>query len=493
MNLSKRVRIQLAFFMVITVVAGGVMAFMYLRLPSTLFGIGRYQVTLNLPTAAGLYPNSNVTYRGTEVGRVEAVRLSTAGVDAVMSLRSDMKIPADLDAIVHSQTAAGEQFVDLVPRSGNGPHLRNGDVIPLDRGSVPPDINTLLRAANTGLQAIPHGNLKTVIDESFTAVGGLGAELSRIVRYSTALASDARNNLDALTAVIDHSKPILDSQIDTSDSIQAWASNMASITAQLEAQDNSISNLLDEGPVALDEARQLLDRLQPSLPILLTNLVSVADVALVYQPNLEQLLVLLPAGIEALQGAGLANRDTKQDYRGLYLSFNLNLNLPPPCTTGYLPAQQMRPPSEVDYPDRPAGYLYCRVPQDSMFNVRGARNLPCAERPDKRAPTAEMCESDEVYVPLNDGFNWKGDPNATLSGQAVPQPRTGDPPLASAPGQVPSAGAPPIAVTEYDANTGTYAGPDGKHYTQSNLARTDGGPATWQDLLLPPKSGLRGR
>ncbi len=32
-----------------------------------------------------------------------------------------------------------------------------------------------------------------------------------------------------------------------------------------------------------------------------------------------------------------------------------------------------------------------------------------------------MCESNENYVPLNDGYNWKGDPNATLSGQAVPQ------------------------------------------------------------------------
>ncbi|EHI14829.1 MCE family protein [Mycolicibacterium thermoresistibile] len=486
MNLSKRVRIQLGFFAVITVFAGGMMTFMYLRLPSTLFGIGQYRVTVNLPVAAGLYPNSNVTYRGTEVGRVEAVRLTTVGVDAVMSLRSDTKIPADLDAIVHSHTAAGEQFVDLVPRSGGEPHLRDGDVIPLHRASVPADINTVLRAANTGLQAIPHDNLKTVIDESFTAVGGLGAELSRIVRFSTELASDARAHLDALTAVIDHSTPVLDSQIDTSDAIQVWASNMASITAQLEAQDSSIRTLLDEGPPALDETRELFDRLLPSLPILAANLVSIADVALVYQPNLEQLLVLLPAGIEALQGAGLANRDTRQDYRGLYLSFNLNLNLPPPCTTGYLPARQMRPPSEVDYPDRPPGYLYCRIPQDSMFNVRGARNLPCAERPGKRAPTVEMCESDEEYVPLNDGLNWKGDPNATLSGQAVPQPRAGDPALSSGPDQAPPAVAAPIAIAEYDPETGAYVGPDGKHYTHFNLGRSGGSPATWQDLMLPP-------
>ena len=54
-----------------------------------------------------------------------------------------------------------------------------------------------------------------------------------------------------------------------------------------------------------------------------------------------------------------------------------------------------------------------------MLNVRGARNLPCETRPGKRAPTVKMCESDETYVPLNDGYNWKGDPNRTYSGQAI--------------------------------------------------------------------------
>ena len=137
-----------------------------------------------------------------------------------------------------------------------------------------------------------------------------------------------------------------------------------------------------------------------------------------------------------------------------------------------------------DYPDRPAGDLYCRIPQDSPNNVRGARNLPCITVPGKRAPTVAMCESDETYVPLNDGNNWKGDPNATLSGQAVPQLRPGQQPAETVPAPAPEP--PAVAAAEYDPASGTYVGPDGKVYTQSNLGRTANEEQTWQTMLLPP-------
>ncbi|MDT5109983.1 MAG: phospholipid/cholesterol/gamma-HCH transport system substrate-binding protein, partial [Mycobacterium sp.] len=135
------------------------------------------------------------------------------------------------------------------------------------------------------------------------------------------------------------------------------------------------------------------------------------------------------------------------------------------------------------------GDLYCRVPQDSPWNVRGARNIPCETVPGKRAPTVKMCESDEHYVPLNDGYNWKGDPNATLSGQDVPQLPPGTPPAAAhdpAPPPPAGPGPPPIATATYDPATGKYVGPDGKVYTQSDLAQPAPEEKTWQNMLLPP-------
>ena len=137
-------------------------------------------------------------------------------------------------------------------------------------------------------------------------------------------------------------------------------------------------------------------------------------------------------------------------------------------------------------PRPPAGDLYCRIPQDSLFNVRGARNYPCLTRPGKYAPTVKMCESDENYVPLNDGYNWKGDPNATLSGQDIPQLPPGSQPAQVAPPPPASGPPPPLAVTGYDPATGNYVGPDGRIYNQSDLAQETPKENTWQTMLMPP-------
>jgi phospholipid/cholesterol/gamma-HCH transport system substrate-binding protein len=409
------------------------------------------------------------------------VHLTDGGVDAVLSLRSDIRMPADVDAQVHSTSAVGEQYVALQPRSDSAATLKSGDVIPRDRASVPPDINTLLDATNTGLEAIPGDNLRTTIDEGYVAFGGLGPEISRVVKGSTRLATDARQNLDELTNVIDNVAPVLDTQTDTSDSVQALTAHLADITGQLKAKDQAVQGVLKNGPGAADEARALFDRLKPTLPVLMANLATLAPVLVTYQPSIEQILVLVPQGAAMFQATAVPNHGTVQPYKGGFLSFNLNLNLPPPCTTGYLPPQQRRSPSYQDAPDRPAEDLYCRVPQDAMFNVRGVRNFPCETRPGKRAPTVKMCESDENYVPLNDGFNWKGDPNATLSGQDLPQGPPGTPPR-----QPPPAAPPPIAIATYDPSTGSYVGPDGKVYTQADLSQSASKERTWQTMLLPP-------
>ncbi|OBJ86580.1 MCE family protein [Mycobacterium asiaticum] len=484
LRLNRKTWIQLAILSVVTVVSCGAMAFNYMRLPETLFGIGQYNVTVDLAQSGGLYENSVVTYRGTDVGQVKSVNVTATGVRAVLAMRSGVKVPSDVQASVHSRSAIGEQFIELTPKTdeAHGRPLRDGDVIPAGRVDVPVDIGRLLDMTNRALQAIPRENLRTVMDEANRAVGGLGPELSRIVDGSAALAIAGGRTINPLTTLIDQSPPVLNSQVQTSDAIATWAHRTAAIMAQFQAQDAALRDLLTQGSSGLEEGRALFDRVAPAVPTLMANLVSLGDIALVYRHDIEQILVLLPHGIAVMAGSLVPNANTKQDYTGFYLDFNLNMNLPPPCTTGFLPPTQRRSPASVDAPDRPAAELYCRLPQDSELNVRGARNIPCETKPWKRAPTVELCESDEEYVPLNEGYNWKGDPNATTTGQGVPQyPPGQDPRLPPPRGTAPPP--PPVAVATYDPATGDYVGPDGHRYTEYDLAHPRA--KNWQSLLVP--------
>ena len=124
--LTLRIRIQLAVFAVVALIFAAAMAFGYIRVPA-MFGIGRYQVTVQLPRTAGVHPGGNVTFRGAEVGRIKDVRLTDTGWPRCCRWKSGIAIPSDLDAQVHSQSAVGEQYIAPPPRRDSAP-LREGDV-----------------------------------------------------------------------------------------------------------------------------------------------------------------------------------------------------------------------------------------------------------------------------------------------------------------------------------------------------------------------------
>jgi ABC-type transporter Mla subunit MlaD len=109
--LTRYIKRQLILFSIITVIALVVLGWYYLRIPS-LVGIGQYTLKADLPASGGLYPTSNVTYRGITIGKVTDVEPTEHGAQATMSIDSQYKIPVNVSANVHSVSAVGEQYLD---------------------------------------------------------------------------------------------------------------------------------------------------------------------------------------------------------------------------------------------------------------------------------------------------------------------------------------------------------------------------------------------
>lgn len=457
MKLTRFVKIQLAIFTVLTVLGISVMGGQYVKVPA-MFGIGRYAVTVQLAATGGLYENANVTFRGTNVGKVKEVRLTPKGVDAKLSIDSDFKIPSDVDAWVRSVSAVGEQYVDLVPaENAKGGNLSDGSVIPVERTKLPQDVGTLLDQTDRLLNSVADTKLRQVIDDAFKAFNGSGPELQRFLDSASLLIQEAKNNTEATKDLIEKIGPLLDTQVESDSAIRSWTADLATLTDQLREHDPALRGVLAKTPGAATSATQLFQDMKPTLPLLARNLASVGQVSYIYNPGIEQLLVVFPPLVAALLTVAFGG---PLEY-GAKVDFMVSVNDPQGCTTGFLPPDQRRSAAERDHPDTPSG-LYCKVAQDAPFDVRGIRNTPCMEYPGRRAPTPEMCRDPNGYQPLGDNPAF-GAPNPVApSGDSTGGAPTGTQPAS-------------VETRTYDPLTGTFLGPDGRTYRQANIGSDGSG------------------
>ncbi|WP_345496244.1 MCE family protein [Nocardia callitridis] len=452
---------RLCVFAVVAAVSLTVVGIQFAQLPQRA-GIGRYTVVVRLPDGGGLYTSAGVTYRGVTIGTVTALRSIDDGAEATLALDSSTRVPVDLDAAVRGMSAVGEQYVDLVPRGAGGPFLSDGAVIPRERASTSEEVGPILDRIEASLTAVGTDDLRTVIDESATAVAGLAPQLRALVTALGQLADAADEVRDRAATLIDEAGPLLDTQTTTGDSIREWTSSVAALTDRLRAADPHLRGVLAQAAPAAEEVTALFTRLRPTLPLLLSNLVTVEQVAAVYNPALEQILVLYPPLIAASQSAGLPNTDDP----GQNTFFANQLSDPPPCIEGFLPPEQRRSPADTDTVETPND-LYCKVSPDDPRSLRGARNLPCLEFPGRRAPTVQLCRNP--------------------SGADEPSPPPETPPASTHPAASDPADTHPAAgIATYDTIGGTYVGRDGNRYAVGELAGADATETpTLANLLAP--------
>jgi phospholipid/cholesterol/gamma-HCH transport system substrate-binding protein len=513
--LTRLIKRQLSLFAILAVIALVALGWYYLHIPS-LVGIGQYTLAADLPASGGLYPTANVTYRGITIGKVTAVKPNENGARATMSIDSHYKVPIDASANVHSVSAIGEQYLDLVSEGNPGNYFSSGQTI--TKSSVPSQIGPALDSANRGLAALPKDKIGSLLNETAQAVGGLGPALQRLVNSSQALVGDFKTNIADVNDIIQNSGPILDSQVNSSDAIERWAHNLNTLAAQTAERDQNLRSILSNAAPTADQVTAVFSDVRESLPQTLGNLEVVLDMLKRYHKGVEQVLVFLP------EGGSIAQSVTGRFPGKLGLDFAVSINQPPPCMTGFLPASEWRSPADTSLVPLPSG-TYCKIPQDTPANsVRGSRNIPCVDVPGKRAATPRECRDNKPYVPL--GTNpWYGDPNQILNcpapggrcnqavkpGQVIPTPSinngmnpapadrvAGTPPPTSDPVQRPGSGSvqcngqqpnpciytpnsPPAAI--YSPQSGEVVGPDGVKYSVQNSGNI--GDDGWKQMLAP--------
>jgi phospholipid/cholesterol/gamma-HCH transport system substrate-binding protein len=381
---SPLVKKQLIAFTIASVVGIVGLAMTFLRVPETL-GYQRYTVDVEFEQAAGLYEGAEVTYLGHPVGKVASMEVDGDRLVATLSLATETEIPGTVGAEIHSRSAVGEQYVDLVETDAGGSEvLADGDLIPMERTSAPVEIGPVLDNVHALVESIDAKQLSVLLRETSTGLAGRTGDLQTILDDGAALIRLADANFEETAVLIRGAGPLLSTVNARSDNIGRLAGNLQQVTDELRAGDDDLRALLEQGPEFTDTTHVLLDDLETDLPPLLESINTVSRVLNLYDPYLRQVLSDYPLAAAIVQSVTLPSIGDKA----------VNLTLanfadPPECLEGFVPPSEWASP--FDLAPRRNQLVYCTAPHDDPRGVRGARNIPCPQNPARREGDASLC------------------------------------------------------------------------------------------------------
>jgi phospholipid/cholesterol/gamma-HCH transport system substrate-binding protein len=336
--MTRGVRIRLIAFVVLSAVGIVYVAGSFLGIVDKVLGRG-FTMHATLPASGGLFTGSEVTYRGVKVGKVSRVDVTSAGILVDMAIKDKVKIPQDSTIHVHNLSAVGEQYLDFEPAANKGPYAGEGDTIKGTASSLPMSEEQLLTEMNAMVNSVDKTQLSTVVSELGSMFRDTANPLQRMVDSGTQFVDEADANKEETIALLTTGRTVLATQADHEKDIGVFAQDLADLTGTLRTSDKDLRTILQGGPGAVREVNSLLKGLEPTLPVFLSNLLTVNQVLTTNIPGLEQTLVTFPRVI----ASGFSG--TPGDTYG-HINLQLN-NALMPCTKGYLPTAKWRPATDV--------------------------------------------------------------------------------------------------------------------------------------------------
>jgi virulence factor Mce-like protein len=168
-----------------------------------------YTITADVEQAPSLFTRGRVMVRGVEVGTITDVEPQREGVRLTLEVRKDVKIPARASLAVVPITIIADRYVQIEPPYVSGALLQDGDHIPIERTTIPAELDDVLKELKGLLAALepkrgeagPLASLITNLDE---AVDGRADEIGGTLEGGAAVLGNLAAREAELTGLIDN-------------------------------------------------------------------------------------------------------------------------------------------------------------------------------------------------------------------------------------------------------------------------------------------------
>lgn len=250
-----------------------------------------------------LFTGSDVRVLGMRVGSVLALESAGQHVLVRMEILADTELPEGVQAHVRPVSLLGERFVQLDPPYVEGPTHAEGEVIPLERTTVPAETDEVLASFERFLASLDPETLAELVDVVADTIEGQGQGLNQLLDRGAGtirILADSSEDLMATVRALGQFNATLatrDQRIEQV--IRDWSTVAATLAEETEAAVSGVVNLRR----LMTELRPLLDDhaepLVTDLEILTTTLSTV-------DRNLDRVAQLVHGGRILFEGAGRA-------------------------------------------------------------------------------------------------------------------------------------------------------------------------------------------
>jgi phospholipid/cholesterol/gamma-HCH transport system substrate-binding protein len=277
-----------------------------------------YKITARFTATPGLYPGNSVDILGVPTGTIDSVTPKPGYVEVVLSLPTDVKIPANAKAVMMAPNPVSDRFVELTPPYTKGPVMAPGAVIdpkdtvvPLELDSIYSSLDNLSKTLGPA-GANAHGELSDVLHAFAQLANGNGRDLHTTIERIAAA-------LPALTAHPDDLKKLI--------------TGLDQLTSKLAARDATINTLYDDLSTATGQLADERDTIAAAISNLQQGLAEVADFVRTNQSHIGASVKNLNTTIAAVMSEQKALIETFDTAPLGFQNFNRAIDPNSPCLT----------------------------------------------------------------------------------------------------------------------------------------------------------------
>ena len=238
----------------------------------------------------GLQPDSEVVFRGVQIGRVSTISLHDDLAKVTVLIEPTFRVPKDTTATIQPVNLFGAEEVSLTTphNSEDGPYLAHNATF--GRASNTDELGDLFAAAVPLLNKINTANLSTVLGELAQASHGEGPKIAKSISTGTQLAGLLNSTLNSQEVALDALARFTQAVAPDTSSFNNISAEVNEALPSFNNEETDYENLLNAVIPFANNLSSLLATYQPDIDTILSAGDNVSRVLIAQQANIGQII-----------------------------------------------------------------------------------------------------------------------------------------------------------------------------------------------------------